>query len=119
MFRLYCTECPYEKFYSWKFNPKKPTAYCHVCSSRKVVIEIGDILTYYENKESKLSVSKTALGWFRSYRRVQESGKFNMITEAFDASENAGLEIEQYKYVVTHFEELSKMAELLKFHKGL
>lgn len=117
MFKVYCVNCPYERVYDWRFDPKRPTPYCHLCRSREVVIEIGDTLTYYENKEAKLSVSKVALSWFKAYRRVQESGEFNMITEAFNASECAGLDIEQYRYVVANFEELSKMAGLLKFHK--
>lgn len=46
------------------------------------------------------------LDWWRRYEKVREEGKFNMITEAWDAAEEAELTIDQYKYVIENYSDL-------------
>lgn len=45
---------------------------------------------------------------FAAYERVRKSGCFNMITEAHQASEMAGLDIEVYKGIIKNYEALMK-----------
>lgn len=81
------------------------------------MVEIGDTLIYYDNKNPILTVSRSAVQWFRAYQEVQKSGEFNMITEALKASKRAGLSIDQYQYVIDHFEQLGEISGLLIFHE--
>ena len=43
---------------------------------------------------------------FERYENVRSSGIFNMITEAIAAMSVAGLDKEQYFYVIEHYSEL-------------
>lgn len=40
---------------------------------------------------------------FKSYRRVQESGKYNMIMDASYAANEAGLSMDKYLYIIKNF----------------
>ena len=117
MFKIYCIKCPYEKEYKWTFDKNNPTAFCHSCKSREVVIELGDKLILYRDKKPVWEVSKTALGWFHRYQKVQETGQFNMITEASSAMEEAGLRVSQYKFVVGNYSSLAEASKALVFHE--
>lgn len=44
-----------------------------------------------------------------SFKEVRDSGLFNMITQASQAAQAAGLTMDEYKYVVTHFSELEQL----------
>lgn len=47
--------------------------------------------------------------WFKAYVTVQVEGKFNMLYEAEQARESAGLTREQYTYVVQNYRALNEM----------
>ena len=117
MFKMLCTKCPNSNNYRWAFDKNKPTAYCHSCKSKQVVIEEGDILTYYDNKQMGWKVNKTALRWFRAYQKVQKSGKFNMITEASEAADKAGILLDQCLYVIENYSKLEEASRALMFHE--
>lgn len=51
---------------------------------------------------------------FERYENVRSSGIFNMITEATAAMSVAGLDKEQYFYVIEHYSELRE-----KYNKGV
>lgn len=41
---------------------------------------------------------------FDAYERVRRSGKYNMFTQAIEASKDAGLSLERYRLVLLNYE---------------
>ena len=48
---------------------------------------------------------------FLFYERIRRSGKFNMITEAYEAAKAAGLTIAEYKNVIRNYVNYKKFVE--------
>ena len=46
---------------------------------------------------------------FRRYEEVRKSGKYNMIMDSVKAAKAAKLTAKQYKYVITHYNELKEV----------
>ena len=44
--------------------------------------------------------------WFRRYKEVQGSGRFNMFIDCIQAAKEAGLSMYQYKFVMNNYEDL-------------
>lgn len=62
-------------------------------------------LTYPEQEKLRL---------FLSFEKVRQSGLYNMIMDAGSAAIAAGLTSWEYKYVIKHYDELSKFHQCLK-----
>lgn len=45
---------------------------------------------------------------FRRYEEVRKSGKYNMIMDSVKAAKAAKLTSKQYKYVITHYNQLKE-----------
>ena len=58
-----------------------------------------------------MSFTKEQLDWYKAYEQVRQSGEFNMITEAGNAMKKAGLDKNQYVFVIEHFSELRETVE--------
>jgi hypothetical protein len=59
-----------------------------------------------EKVKYELDSGKGEKKWFLAYYRVQLEGKFNMYSEAQEAAAEAGLTIEQYRYVAGNYQHL-------------
>lgn len=44
---------------------------------------------------------------FRKYERVRQEGKYNMITDAVMAAQEANLTLSEYQWVLCHYNELN------------
>ena len=45
---------------------------------------------------------------FRAYEQVRRSGRYNMITEARQAADAAGLSMDDYKFVINNYTNLKE-----------
>lgn len=80
----------------------------------------------YKEYEDTSAECKERLQWFAQYRDVQEYGEYNMITQAPEAREDAGLSKKQYYHVIENYAELKEqweqiwepfMAKRIKLHR--
>ncbi len=65
----------------------------------------------YKKYEDTSAEGRERLQWFVQYRDVQESGEYNMITQAPEAREEAELSKEQYYHVIENYAELQEQWE--------
>lgn len=116
MYKVICQDCGHSKTYNTTFRKKNPIHSCFNCGGENFTIEIGhntlvwevDKRLFYNKGEvsSPGVYSPTQMEWFRAYRQVQNSGKFNMVTEATEACIEAKLSLEQYRFVMENYEGL-------------
>ena len=64
------------------------------------MISSNTSLTYPEREKRRI---------FLSFEKVRQSGLYNMIMDAGSAAIAAGLTSWEYKYVIKHYDELSKL----------
>lgn len=56
--------------------------------------------------EKNRRYTSEAVDWWRRYEEVRSGGDYNMIMDAAEAAEEAGLTMDQYKYVINNYSSL-------------
>lgn len=118
MYKVICQNCGHEKIYNTPYKKNQSIHSCFRCGGNEFTIEIGHITEIWEVERelnydggavsSEDIFTSTQVNWFKAYKKVQDSGKFNMITEALKAMEEARLSKKQYQFVVDNYKGLSE-----------
>lgn len=107
MYKVICKHCGSEKTYSTNYRIGQKIHPCFKCKSSDLSICLGEEKWVETARFDYREFTEEEKSWFESYEKVRQSGEYNMVMDVAEASKKAGLTLEQYVFVIKHYDALA------------